>query len=525
MNKNNELNLIIDQIEATEKKIKTVELDHMDFNKEPKLKRLREDRLALIKGIEHMFKVDKNDYLEVQGTPNPDLYYVITKEIERLKRVRDLIINTNFHPSYFNSDIKHNDSRFMKKIKPIDDCITRYINLAKFVSLINAPDENFVEGIKILYDKEINLDDAGSLVNRITLLGDTDMKAAIYTFYDVVNLVGKMPQTRLESDQYRVFSNIIVEYNLKSAMNIPKLNQSRIEFDSLLNELYPLFSDREKPVDHYDFQNYNNCLSSYDANQLYERLSEYVQLYDDMQVSGQVKGILNDVKNNQQLKDIVNRYQILLNELMAFKDKVKHQEELKELRKKKSVFGKKKREERIIELEKSLDENTNKEKEYDDKNEKIYLAYFNALRKELVDKGISPKKVSKFNTWEELSQDIRRKITNVMSNMAVDSVVMTTDKIIADIFFPFEFYVNQSEERMQDFSKKNNVKDGIEINKVNKYLHMIKNYKMLNDGSNSTTATPYTEKDLTDYYITNSLLAIDNSYQRLNNENVKSKQM
>lgn len=525
MSKISEVLSTIEQIKVIEEKKKSITLDNMDFNKEPKLTKLEDEKKALFTRIAEIFKDKDFSYLEVQGIPDKDLYNTIIKEIANLKKTRNLIMGNTFFPEYFKSHDQHTDSRYIAKVKPMDDCIQKFANLGQFVSLINAPDQNFIEAMKVLYNKDVDLKDVTSIGNRLMLLKDTNMVDAIYSFYDVITLANKIQGIKHDMNQYRMCSDIIIEFNMKPSLTINKLNQSRVEFDNLLNELHHLFDDNSKVNDHYSTCNNNNYIGSYEANRLNDRLTEYASLYNSLQTSTKVKDTIDSVKNDQEIKQILVKYDDLYKALLLNGEKGKYQNELKELKQTKKIFGTKKREIRIAELEKILSENTNREKQFDEKNDRVYDAYFNPLCKNLDAKGISPKQISKFETWEELSKDIRREIINVMSNMAVDGALMTTEQVISDIFFPFQLYVTIAEENMSNFNREHKVKGEIDINKAVQYINMYKNYKMLNNGTTATTITPYSEKDMADYYMVSSLLAIDKSYQELNSEKTINKTM
>jgi hypothetical protein len=73
---------------------------------------------------------------------------------------------------------------------------------------------------------------------------------------------------------------------------------------------------------------------------------------------------------------------------------------------------------------------------------------------------------------------------------------------------------------MDLFKKRNNLQDevNIDIEKCRQYTNLYKNYKMLNDGSRSTTVSPYNEKDLVDYYTVSSWQNIDEVYKNMDHQ-------
>jgi hypothetical protein len=517
---------VLDQIKIIEEKIKTINEDHMDFNKNSELEKLRFEKTLLFDNVIESLPQNDFDHLEVHGIPDKDLYYILTSEASILEEIGNSIIDR----TYSNRDFidKVNDNNYITRIKSIFDCAQMYKDMAKFVSLMNTSDQNFIEAVEVLYEMKINLCDAKSPESRLAILQKTEMMDVIPSFYSIKNLNDELNNFDLNINnidinlnQRVMLSNVILKYNLRPSLLVNHLSLSRIKFDNLLYELYPMFSNSTTIVNHYTRNEQTPYYNTFHVNYLYNLFKQYIPLYNSAKAANKVNDALNNVKNNIDIKNMLTQFETLSKEIIGDVDKIEYEEELKQLQQSKNFFGKKKRNARISELEALLSSNAAKEKQLSGRNDKLFELCFETVRRELEAKGLSPRDVSRFDTWEDISKDISKEIVKVMSNMYVDGVTMTMDQIVKEVISPFEINARIIQDEMDAFNKKNNVNSNVDINRVMQFIDMCDNSKKLNALEKVTTITPYSDKDIADYYITDSLTNVNKVYQDLINKNIK----
>jgi hypothetical protein len=515
---NKDVTLLIDQIKAIENMIAEVQANYMDFGKETKLKQLNNDKQALLDRLTKEISNNSSD-LKVNGSLSKDFYYILKKEIDNLEITRTDTLNRYFRPDYIIRYDRNLDPNYIAKVKPFDDCIKKYKDMSTFVSLINTTDQVFTEAMKTLYNVDVDVSEVGSLESRIKFLMNTELADVIYDFYNVISLETKMDGVQHNLMQRDLFSSTLIECNLKPTLYVDKLNLSRVQCYDLLNELYPIFD----PAETKDVP-----LTLWHVRELYNYLEEYVKLCDAVKTSNKIMESLENVKNDSNIKGMLEHYKELSKEMLDSKSKGNYQTELDRLTKKKSILGfiPQKRTKRINKLQISLQNNIDIAKQLYGKTDEIFQAYFKAIRKELENRELAPKDVSNYEKWSELSNSIEKDIADIISSMRIDDATkeFTTNQVISQINLPFTVYASKAEDRMNEFKKRYNIKQELDINKALTFINLYKNFKWINSGVSISAITPYAENDIVQYYITKSMTNINTEYPKFIAEDVKTQQ-
>jgi hypothetical protein len=455
--------------------------------------------------------------LKVDGSLNKDFCHILKGEIDSLEATRADIFGHYFRPDYLVNYNRNLDPNYVAKIKPFDERIKKYKDMLTFVGLTNATNQVFVEAMKTFYDKDINTNEIESLEGRIKFLMNTELTDVIYDFYDVISVETKMDNVQYDLTQRDLFSNILIRCNLKSALYIDKLNLSRTQCYDLLNELYPIFDPTE---------NKDAPLTLWDVRELYNYLTEYVNLRNVVKVSNKIKESLENVRNDPKIKNMLEHYKVLSKEVLDSQSKNDYQNEPINETKRFPWLWAKKRTNRINKLNDSLQKNIDVVKQLCEKSDQISHVYFEAIRKELENKGLSPKNVSNCEKWSELSSSIEKDIADIISSLHIDnaSKEFTTDQVVNQINLPFAVYASKAEDKMVEFNKRYNIKQELDINKILAFINLYKNFKWINSGVQISTITPYSENDMAEYYLTKSMLNINTEYPKFIVENVKTQQ-
>lgn len=515
----NEIIVKIDKIREIVNHKGIVKKDHFDFNKEKHLHDLDLQTNNILDDITASIGNGIVDFIQVAEKPSAAMCDVLLEELNKLQRIKDNLTNFYFNHGYVKGRSQSEDQRYQINVKPIDDFIERYNDMYKLVALLNAPDDRFIEAMEVMYDRQVNPDQINTVSGRFKLLSETEMVDAIPFFYSINTLCDKIDDlivgNNISSKYIRIFKNTIIGYTLRPALSVNILEEHRLKFDDLLNELYPAFSGTKKALGHLDFSN-TNSLSMYEANRLYEVLINYCHLYETNVKADKIEAVLNKVKIDENLMKLENHYENLATSLLNSNQKEQYMKEQDELKKSKNPFGKKQRIARIQQINGILQDDAEKIKELNWSDTDIFNQYFASISQEAENNGIRPADIDKVSSWEELKSKIKKEIENIMAHAAIDGSTLKYKDIIREVLFPFELCISIAKDNTDNFIRNNNtdidVIRSISIDKILDYIELYKHSQCLYNGTDVRTTTPYS-KDLVNYFTGKSWMNVAESYQ------------